>query len=129
MIMLQVKSPMLVSVGMYLPLATTFSIFVGGIIRWLTDTLADRRGYNAAQKARCENVGVLTASGLIAGEGLMGLVDATFKFFEWPMPEFFKDPSYGFGFAVLLILAFQMVRTPLANAGNPDDPAPPVAIM
>jgi putative OPT family oligopeptide transporter len=129
MIMLQVKSPMLVSVGMYLPLATTFSIFVGGIIRWMTDTLADRKGYNDAQKARCENVGILAASGLIAGEALMGLVDATFKFFEWPMPEIFKDPSYGFGFIVLVLLAIQMVRTPLANAGNPEDPAPPVAIM
>ena len=99
------------------------------IIRWMTDTMADRKGYNAAQKARVENVGILAASGLIAGEALMGLVDATFKFYEWPMPEIFKDPSYGFGFAVLVILAFQMVRMPLANAGNPDDPAPPTAIM
>ena len=42
MIMLQVKSPMLFAVGMYLPLATTFAIFVGGITKWLMDTLRDR---------------------------------------------------------------------------------------
>ena len=36
----------------------------------------EKRGYNAAQKARVENAGVLTASGLIAGEALMGLVAA-----------------------------------------------------
>jgi uncharacterized oligopeptide transporter (OPT) family protein len=30
MILLQVRSPMLVAVGMYLPLETTFAIFVGG---------------------------------------------------------------------------------------------------
>jgi len=30
--------------------------------------------FNAAQKARVENAGVLTASGLIAGEALLGLI-------------------------------------------------------
>jgi len=34
MIMLQVRSPMLVAVGMYLELGTTSAIFVGGVIRW-----------------------------------------------------------------------------------------------
>ena len=29
-ILMQVRSPMLVSVGMYLPLGTTFAIFLGG---------------------------------------------------------------------------------------------------
>src|SRR5213594_3760755 len=70
MIMVRVKSPMLVSVGMYLPLETTFAIFVGGVIRWITDTMRERRGYNEAQKIRVENVGILAASGLIAGEAL-----------------------------------------------------------
>ncbi len=37
LILLQVKSPMLFSVGMYLPLETTFAIFMGGVIRWLMD--------------------------------------------------------------------------------------------
>src|SRR5208337_925992 len=76
LIMVEVKSPMLFSVGMYLPLGTTFAIFVGGLIRWATDKLRDRRGFNDAQKARVENAGVLTASGLIAGEALCGLVIA-----------------------------------------------------
>jgi len=39
LILVQVKSPMLFSVGMYLPLETTFAIFLGGIIRWITDTM------------------------------------------------------------------------------------------
>jgi uncharacterized oligopeptide transporter (OPT) family protein len=67
LIMVQVRSPMLFAVGMYMPLETTFAIFLGGVFRWLTDTLRDRRGFNDAQKARVENAGVLTASGLIAG--------------------------------------------------------------
>jgi putative OPT family oligopeptide transporter len=129
MILLKVRSPMLVAVGMYLPLATTFAIFVGGVIRGLTDRLSERQGFNGAQKARVENAGVLVASGLIAGEALMGLLTATFNFFEWPLPEIFKTPSYLAGLVVMAILAFIMVRVPLANAGSPDEPAPPVAMM
>jgi putative OPT family oligopeptide transporter len=129
MILFRVRSPMLVAVGMYLPLSTTFAIFVGGMIRGLTDMMRERRGFNDAQKARVENVGVLVASGLIAGEALMGLLTATFNFFEWPLPEIFKSPSYLFGLVVMAILAFILVRVPLANAGSPDEPAPPVAMM
>jgi len=33
----------------------------------VVDKMRDKRGYNAAQKARVENAGVLAASGLIAG--------------------------------------------------------------
>jgi putative OPT family oligopeptide transporter len=129
MILLKVRSPMLVAVGMYLPLATTFAIFVGGVIRGLTDMLSERRGFNEAQRARVENAGVLVASGLIAGEALMGLLTATFNFFEWPLPGVFENPSYLAGLVVMAILAFILVRVPLANAGSPDEPAPPVAMM
>lgn len=129
MIMVRVRSPMLVAVGMYLPLSTTSAIFVGGVIRWVTDQLAARRGLNEAQKARVENVGILTASGLIAGEALTGLVTATFRFFEWPLPEIFPQPSFVAGLGVLALLALLMILNPLANAGSPDEPAPPAAMM
>src|SRR3979490_643885 len=46
MIMMQVRSPMLVAVGMYLPFETTFAIFLGGVFRALGDWLAKRRGFN-----------------------------------------------------------------------------------
>ena len=129
LIMVQVRSPMLFAVGMYLPLETTSAIFLGGVFRWITDTMRDSRGFNEAQKARVENAGVLTASGLIAGEALTGLVVATFRFFEWPLPVIFKDPSFLAGMAVLALIAFIMVRVPLNNAGRPDEPAPPTAMM
>jgi uncharacterized membrane protein YdcZ (DUF606 family) len=74
-------------------------------------------------------VGILTASGLIAGEALMGLVIATFRFFEWPLPKIFAEPSYLFGFAVIVMLGVLLIRLPLANAGSPDEPAPPAAMM
>jgi putative OPT family oligopeptide transporter len=129
LIMARVKSPMLVAVGMYLPINTTFAIFIGGVIRWVTDSMRKRAGFNEAQSARVENVGILTASGLIAGEALMGLVIATFRFFEWPLPKIFAEPSYLVGVIVILLLGTLLVRLPLSKAGSPDEPAPPVAMM
>lgn len=131
-IMMNVKSPMLVAVGMYLPFETTFAIFVGGIIRWLGDRAADRRGYNEAQKARVDNAGILTASGLIAGEAILGLVWAGLQFAPPNVREHlqvFNHPSYLIGIAVLIVLAIIMVRAPLSSAGSPDEPAPPIAMM
>lgn len=129
LVVMQVRSPMLVATGMYLPLGTTFAIYVGGLIRGLMDTLATRRKLNTAQMARVENIGVLTASGLIAGEGLMGLVTATCQFFNIPLPNLGNPASDLLSVAVLLILIFVLVRIPLANPGHPDEPAPPTAMM
>jgi putative OPT family oligopeptide transporter len=129
LIMIEVRSPMLFAVGMYLPLETTFAIFLGGVIRWITDKMRDRGDLNEAQKARVENAGILTASGFIAGEALMGIVIAIFRYKEWPLPVIFQHPHVLSGLIVLVILAFVMVSVPLANAGRPDEPAPPTAIM
>ena len=129
LIMFRVKSPMLVAVGMYLPFPTTCAIFVGGMLRWLTDSRSRAAANNAAQSTRVENVGILIASGLIAGEALTGLLFAYFKFKDIAVLEIFKDPTYAAGFVVLLIMGFTMVRVPLMNAGRPEDPAPPSAMM
>jgi putative OPT family oligopeptide transporter len=129
MIMIEVKSVMLFAVGMYLPLGTTFAIFVGGVIRWVTDKIRDRRGYNDAQKARVENAGVLTASGLIAGEALCGLVIAGLVGSGKDVTLVHWTPSFWLALAALAILVLVMVQVPLANAGSPDEPAPPTAIM
>jgi putative OPT family oligopeptide transporter len=132
LIAMQVRSPMLVSVGMYLPFETTFAIFVGGVIRGIADWMARRRGYNEAQKARVENAGVLTASGLIAGEAVLGLVWAGLQFAPPSVREhlqLLEHPSYLVGLAVLVGLAWVMIRLPLSSAGSPDEPAPPTAMM
>jgi len=130
LIMMQVRSPMLVAVGMYLPFETTFAIFLGGVFRSLGDWVAQRRGFNQAQKARVENAGVLTASGLIAGEAILGLVWAGLQFAPvWARPQVFSNQSYVAGIAVMIALAVLMIRLPLSSAGDPNEPAPPVAIM
>jgi putative OPT family oligopeptide transporter len=134
LILIEVKSPMLFSVGMYLPLETTFAIFVGSIFRWLTDKFRDRAALNEAQKARVENAGVLTASGLIAGEALCGLVIAGLRAAEKSrghaiLPDATWFGTGGLAVVVLIALMVLMVKLPLANAGRPDEPAPPTAIM
>ena len=141
LIMMQVKSPMLVAVGMYLPFETTFAIFVGGVFRSLGDWVAKRRGFNGAQMARVENAGILTSSGLIAGEAILGLLWAGLQFApQWmtawvgpdgqKYPIIFHHPSYLIGGMVVLAgLAGLMIFLPITAAGDPNEPAPPTAIM
>jgi len=129
MILVQVKSPMLVAVGMYLPLETTFAIFCGGMIKGIVDKFIVRKKYNAAQKARTENVGILLASGLIAGEALTGLLRAALTFFKVNIPLIFQNPSYFGGLLVLVLIGYYLVAVPLRNAGRPDEPPPPSAIF
>ncbi|MFA6924242.1 MAG: oligopeptide transporter, OPT family [Bacteroidales bacterium] len=126
-ILMQVKSPMLVSVGMYLPLETTFAIFLGGVIKGIVELYNDRKKHNEAQKARVENTGVLLAAGFIAGEAIMGLVFALFYFLRIDLPVIFKNPSFLVSILVLIIIGFVLVRIPIKNAGRPDEPAPPTA--
>jgi hypothetical protein len=99
------------------------------VIRLITDNLRDRRGLNDAQKARVENAGVLTASGLIAGEALCGLLIAGLVGSGHDVTLFKWTPRFFLALAALAALAIVMIRVPLANAGRPEDPAPPTAIM
>jgi len=129
LIMIEVRSVMLFAVGMYLPLGTTFAIFVGGVIRWITDKMRDSRGLNDAQKARVDNAGVLTASGLIAGEALCGLVIAGLVGSGHNVTLLKWAPPFVAALIALIVLVVALIRVPLANAGSPDEPAPPTAIM
>lgn len=127
-ILMQVKSPMLVSVGMYLPLETTFAIFIGGLLKGLVDMGRAKRKLNPAQSARVDNVGVLLASGLIAGEALVGLIFAGFAAFEMFPGAIFDNPSFIVSLVVMAIIGYVLVRIPLNNPGKPDEPAPPAAM-
>ena len=133
LILVRVKSPMLFSVGMYLPLETTFAIFIGGLIRGFVDKLAGKRDFNAAQKARVENAGVLAASGLIAGEALVGLLVAGVVAFRsdntFPTIAAFAPVAPWLAIPVVALLAAYLIYVPLGKAGAADEPAPPTAIM
>lgn len=124
-ILVKVKSPMLVCVGMYLPLETTFAIFIGGLIKGILEKYQASKKHNDAQKARSDNNGVLLASGLIAGEALIGLLFAAFAVMEWSVPVIFAQPSFFVSLIVFVVVGYILVYIPLKNAGNPNDPAPP----
>jgi putative OPT family oligopeptide transporter len=117
-ILMGIKSPMLIFVGMYLPFSTVFAIFAGGLIKGILDLYVARRKYGETQVAQVENTGVLLASGLIAGEALMGLVVAVFAMFN----IFFSDllsiehPVYLIGIAIVAVIAYFLVTLPLKNA-------------
>ena len=73
LIMCGARSPMLIAVGMYLPFDTSSAIFVGGMLKWVVDRMAARRV--AGRKCRrIEEKGTLLASGLIAGEAILGIL-------------------------------------------------------
>jgi putative OPT family oligopeptide transporter len=128
-ILMQVRSPMLVSVGMYLPLETTFAIFVGGLIKGIVERFNARLQHNDAQKARVENTGVLLASGLIAGEALIGLLFAALAFADIRLIAIFEHPSFLTSLLMFAVIGWILIRIPVKNAGKPDEPALPSAVF
>jgi putative OPT family oligopeptide transporter len=115
LIMMQVKSPMLISVGMYLPIDTTFAIFLGGLMKGLFDRLAAKRSIEGKKKEAIDNVGVLIASGMIAGEALLGLVFAGMAFADVRMFHVFDSPWYIASLVCIGLIGFVLVRTPLGS--------------
>jgi putative OPT family oligopeptide transporter len=115
------RSPMLIAVGLYLPFETDSAIFAGGVLRWITDLIAARR--TTEDRAEVEEKGTLLASGLIAGEAIMGILLAVVAVREWPSltrlitgkDEFGFFAAWGgwlslIGFAAL---AWVLIRIPL----------------
>ncbi|HEY6483317.1 MAG TPA: oligopeptide transporter, OPT family [Steroidobacteraceae bacterium] len=71
-------SPLAVGLGIYLPTQSTLMVVVGALAGWYFDRRADRRGNPASIK----QLGVLLASGLIVGEGLIGVLIAALVAFS-----------------------------------------------
>lgn len=120
LILIGAPSPMLIAVGMYLPFETTFAIFIGGVIAWIVSVFVNRAARdNKEARERVENRGLLIASGLVAGEALIGillaaLVAAKIKLFagtdaheliKQGYKVFFKIPSwFGHWSTALLVI-------------------------
>ena len=56
-----------VAIGLYLPLELSTTLMAGGAVRWLADLYNRRKG-------REGGAGILFCSGLVAGEGLVGIL-------------------------------------------------------
>jgi len=86
------------AVGLYLPVTTMTPIFAGGLVRWAID----RRQRQAKENPDRER-GILLASGLIAGEGLIAVALAGYVYLVGK-PEGIGDAWLG-GFSGWLALA------------------------
>jgi len=94
LILMQVRSPMLIAVGMYLPIDTSFAIFLGGVFKALLEKSIETKRLEPKEKERVSNQGTLLASGLIAGEAIIGIFFATLTFAEIKIWHVFASPSY-----------------------------------
>ncbi len=67
------------AVGVYLPISSSTPIFIGGVVRWLTDRTLKRSTRDQEltpeqlQSASDQSPGVLMASGYIAGGAIAGI--------------------------------------------------------
>lgn len=87
---------LVVAVGIYLPIHTSAPIMIGGAIRWAIDKWSTNKGLDTAGKDR----GTLYASGLIAGESLIGVVVAILITLGVPIPG---APMTQNGFVTLIL--------------------------
>jgi putative OPT family oligopeptide transporter len=65
------------AIGVYLPVHLNACIMVGGVVRWFMDKLKR----NEEEKDAIVNDGILFCSGMIAGEGIVGIVLALLAVF------------------------------------------------
>jgi putative OPT family oligopeptide transporter len=115
--------PLAVGLGIYLPTQSTLMIVVGAVAGWFYEKRADRSAKPEARK----QLGVLLASGLIVGEGIMGVVFSMAKAFSGKSaPLAVVGPGFetaakfigGLAFAAIAALLYRWIWR-LANANRP----------
>ncbi len=125
---------MLFSVGMYLPLETTFAIFIGGMIKGFVSRIGgEPRLQRRAEGARRER-GRPRGVGTHRGRGADGPPRGGRRAFRADnrFPQIggmFESIGGWLAIPVMLILAAYLIFIPLKKAGAADEPAPPTAVM
>jgi putative OPT family oligopeptide transporter len=125
LILIKSPSPMLVAVGMYLPFHSTAAIFVGGILKWILETVLKKENASDDRKTKAENIGVLMSSGLIAGEALtavilafvvlgVNLTESSFKLSNFAL----FSPSVYMGLIAFAGLMYLLINVPLKKSAN-----------
>lgn len=128
-VLILLKKPvMAVAIGIYLPFTLTLPIMLGGIIKYLTNRYIEdkmhielkdlpedeRNSIIMAELERVNNKGILFASGLVAGEALMGVIIAAFVLANVNLTLFGTVPLWT-GFIVFLYLGFIMMYLVIRN--------------
>ncbi len=96
------------SIGVYLPLASMAPVYLGGCLRAL---VARRTGAAPTDES---NPGILAASGIVAGEGLAGVLVAALVGLKWApremVPRLAGDLGLLAGAGLLLLVSAFLVR-------------------
>jgi len=114
------RAPMLVAVGMYLPFETSSAIFLGGMMKWIADRVV--AGADPATRRRAEDQGTFIASGLIAGEAIVGILLAALFLAGMPsitrmltglneFPSFARTGGW-LSLTAFLSIAYLLIRVP-----------------
>ncbi|MFM2288738.1 MAG: hypothetical protein RL684_1881 [Pseudomonadota bacterium] len=106
-------SPLAVGLGIYLPTQSTLMVVVGALVGFYFDRRAER----GARPEATKQLGVLLASGLIVGEGLVGVVIAALVAFsgrDFPLSlvgdMFAGRPAEVIGSLAFALVAFLLYR-------------------
>jgi uncharacterized oligopeptide transporter (OPT) family protein len=107
------------AVGIYLPITTMMPIFVGGVMR----KVLEGRQRDPESKHNVREQGVLYASGLVGGVGIMGVAIAFWAGIVGKIPEGFGyewlgpfDQLLALGiFALLAVLLARAAQRPVGN--------------
>lgn len=97
-----------VAIGLYLPLELSSTIMIGGAIRWFIDK---KRNISENDET---NGGVLFSSGLIAGEGLVGILLAIFAAVGFDIKLPFTTGQFG-GVVLLVLMAVLLIAAGLGS--------------
>ena len=112
LILIGSPSPMIIAVGMYLPFRATACIFFGGVIKYFLDRAVAKKKPTGKGKEIVENIGLLIASGLIAGQALMGIVTSGIEALKETirLPEI--EGSGWLGLLIFFVLGFILIYFP-----------------
>lgn len=99
------------AVGVYLPVATMMTVFLGGLLRYIMEKTSKT---DEEKDSRREN-GILLGSGFVGGEGLLGVAIAGVAFYYGRAPRGISDEWAGafapiLGLAAFGLLAYIFVR-------------------
>ncbi len=101
-----------VAVGIYLPLDITVPLLFGGLVSTLSHKAMNKKKATHAQREAVERKGVLFASGLIAGEAIIGIIIAIpFIAYENTnvfriVPDAIKNSTDVFGLLVFIAMIY-----------------------
>ena len=117
--------PLAVGLGIYLPMSATLPVVIGAVIGHYYDRWAE----HTAQPEFAKRIGVLTATGMIVGESLFGVLYAGIVVVSGKGAPFalvgdsFATPALIGGtlvFSALIALLYRRTMTAVSTAGTPN---------